>query len=239
MRALLELEPRRQVEYEQDYNHNVRGYIYQFLEDEFPDVHSDNKDIPFTFSNFFPPRQVLSDKTNLIIASQNREYFDHIVSGVSKCKTINIGEMPFKLKDIDIFNINIKQTGELRSEHGIYCTVDSNRENPTYWKKSHGVNVFMDRIEDSLDWKIDQLTPFSSQKRNFNIFDGFELQDTFARPVTVEEDGNRITMILSNWKFEYTIRNGLHEEYIRMALNTGVGWKNTLGFGFVNQVDQN
>lgn len=235
MRFILHLKPRRKTEYQNDYNHNVRGILYNLLDEEYPDLHGDHKAIPFTFSNLFPPGQFLSDDTKIIVASHSKDYLAEIINGLSDKSELNIGEMPFWIDDISAFNVKPKDSGTLISEHGVYCSVNSDRENPTYWRKQqHGVSTFKKRIEESLDWKIDEFTPYNSDKRDFPVFDNLELKDTFARPVTVESN-SKITVILSNWEFEYRIRSNMHRRYIQLALDSGLGWKNTLGFGFVNE----
>lgn len=235
MRALLNLNPRRDTEYQQDYNHNMRGYLYQLLEDEYPDVHGNHKEIPFTFSNFFPPTPILDDETKVIIASHNREYLSEVAHGISKDEEINIGEMPFWLDSINVFDVSADNSGKLRTEHGVYCTVESDRNQPTYWKEKHGVDTFKTRIEESLDWKVDHMTRYDSNARDFPVFNTLHLRNTYARPVNIETD-SEITVVLSDWKLEYDIRTDMHRKYINLALNTGIGWKNTLGFGFVNKI---
>lgn len=234
MRALFKLNPRRETEYADDYNHNVRGLLYNQLEELFPEAHGDNKQIPFTFSNLFPPREVLSDETKLIVACHRRDYLSAIASGISAVEEVNIGEMPFWVDDVSVFDVSPDDSGTLRSEHGVYCTVESPSEHPTYWREEHGVDEFRKQIEASLDWKIDKFTQYDSSNRSFPVFDSLSCQRTFARPVTVEA-GSEITVVLSDWEFDYTIRSDMHRSYINLALDTGIGWKNTLGFGFVNQ----
>lgn len=232
MRATVTLEPRRDIEYQSNYEHNLRGLLYDELRDEFPDVHGDHKDSPFVFSNVFPPEEIITSEKKFILASYDQDYLYTLLSGIEDSK-LDIGEMPFECSDIHLNNIPIGREGVLETPTGVYCEVPSDRNQPTYWRQDHGYNTFKDQIEASLDWKIDQLHPeYNSEERDFPVFESYDLDRTFARPVTVETN-SELTMVLSRWDLRYQIRNDLHRSYIQMALDTGIGWKNSLGFGFV------
>jgi CRISPR-associated endoribonuclease Cas6 len=40
--------------------------------------------------------------------------------------------------------------------------------------------------------------------------------------------------VLSKWRFDYTVRDDHHRRHLNLALDTGIGERNSLGFGFVN-----
>ncbi len=69
-----------------------------------------------------------------------------------------------------------------------------------------------------------------------DLFSGYELIKTFAIPVTVTQ-GERRTFVLSKWRFDYTVRDDDHRRHLNLALDTGLGERNSLGFGFVNLTD--
>jgi len=70
-----------------------------------------------------------------------------------------------------------------------------------------------------------------------DLFDGYELIKTFAVPVTVTE-GQEMTYVLSKWKFSYTVRNDHHRRHLNLALDCGLGERNSLGLGFINITDK-
>ena len=43
-----------------------------------------------------------------------------------------------------------------------------------------------------------------------------------------------MTYVLSKWKFEYTVRDDHHRRHLNLALDCGLGERNSLGLGFVN-----
>jgi len=48
--------------------------------------------------------------------------------------------------------------------------------------------------------------------------------------------GQQETWVLSKWKLDYTVRDDNHRRHLNLALDVGLGERNSLGFGFVNRV---
>jgi CRISPR-associated endoribonuclease Cas6 len=55
--------------------------------------------------------------------------------------------------------------------------------------------------------------------------------------VTVTE-GQEMTYVLSKWEFSYTVRDDHHRRHLNLALDCGLGERNSLGLGFVNITDK-
>ena len=235
MRATIHLTAQSNCKYSTDYEHKLRGVFYNALQDSKPELHSSHQQIPFTFSNIYPPEEIISegDTKKLTFASYDDEIFFTVLSEISNSQ-VTVGEMIFRVNEISIHNTNVSQRGSLSTPNGVYCEVPSDREHPTYWKPNHGLNSFKEQIESTLDWKIDTYTTHSSEERNFPIFNSYELIKQYSRPYTVETS-QQLTFVLSKWKLDYDLENSLHRSYINIALDTGLGKKNTLGLGFVNQ----
>jgi CRISPR-associated endoribonuclease Cas6 len=43
-----------------------------------------------------------------------------------------------------------------------------------------------------------------------------------------------MTYVLSKWEFSYTVRDDHHRRHLNLALDCGLGERNSLGLGFVN-----
>lgn len=114
----------------------------------------------------------------------------------------------------------------------MYCTVHDNTETPTYWRPEHGLNTFIESIESDLDDTIDRHTTHNASDREFTVFNEVDFKRTSARPVQLSPDTTH-TIILSKWTLSYTIQNQLHETYISLAKNSGIGGRNTLSFGYL------
>jgi CRISPR-associated endoribonuclease Cas6 len=66
-----------------------------------------------------------------------------------------------------------------------------------------------------------------------DLFESYELIKTYALPVTVTE-GEEMTYVVSKWRFGYRVQDGHHRRHLNLALDCGLGERNSLGFGFVN-----
>jgi CRISPR-associated endoribonuclease Cas6 len=69
------------------------------------------------------------------------------------------------------------------------------------------------------------------------LFDGYELVKTYALPTTVTT-GVEIQLVVSKWRFDYRVRDDTHRRHLNLALDTGLGGRNGLGFGFSNIVER-
>jgi len=74
-------------------------------------------------------------------------------------------------------------------------------------------------------------------ERDTELFDSYELIKTFSIPVTVTE-GTQMTYVLSKWRFGYTVQDDHHRRHLNLALDTGLGERNSLGLGFINITDK-
>jgi CRISPR-associated endoribonuclease Cas6 len=48
-----------------------------------------------------------------------------------------------------------------------------------------------------------------------------------------------MTYVLSKWEFSYTVRDDHHRRHLNLALDCGLGERNSLGLGFVNLKEAN
>jgi len=47
-----------------------------------------------------------------------------------------------------------------------------------------------------------------------------------------------MTYVLSKWRFGYTVQDEHHRRHLNLALDTGLGERNSLGLGFINITDK-
>jgi len=70
------------------------------------------------------------------------------------------------------------------------------------------------------------------------LFDEYERIKTYAVPVTVTQGVER-TYVLSKFRLGYRVRDDHHRRHLNLALDAGLGERNALGLGFVNdQIEQ-
>jgi CRISPR-associated endoribonuclease Cas6 len=94
---------------------------------------------------------------------------------------------------------------------------------------------FRVQIENNLDRKHGLYAPEhlpGPSDRPGELFDGYDLLKTFAVPVDVSN--RRLTYVLSKWCLSYTVRDDHHRRHLNLALDCGIGERNSLGLGLLN-----
>lgn len=251
MRLLVRLRSRADTAYDTSYHHKLRGRLWRALEGtEFGEMHDDNEPKPFTYSNPFPPRDMdEGDERTLLVSSTNEQLLAQIASDLLDDRELNIGEMPFHVEEVSSIDPDVGEpgtVGTLESGTGVLIRIppwrfdeydiDVNSEQSEFWRPEYSMKPFINQVEANLDRKHGLYCPEylpGPSAVDGDLFDGYELIKTFAIPVTPTE-GERETWVLSKWKLDYTVRDDHHRRHLNLALDVGIGERNSLGFGFVN-----
>lgn len=255
MRLLTTLRARRDAAYDHQYHHKLRGRLWRAIAGtSFESLHNADHPIGLCFSNPFPPRDMTENASRtLLVASPHRDLLTVIATDFRENPELNIGEMPFEVEEVSVIVPDVGETGTqgvIETGTGVlvrippwraeeYPVVTSDEKHATYWRPEHTLTPLKTQIKRNLDRKhqlfcaADQPGPLN---RSGELFDQYELIKTFALPTTVTQ-GVQQTFVLSKWRFGYEVRDRHHRRHLNLALDTGVGERNALGFGFVN-IDQ-
>jgi len=251
VRILVRLRARADTVYDNTYHHKLRGRIWGALEGTaYDEIHDENRPKPFTYSNPFPPGDMAEgDSRTLLIASPDEELLAHIAADLKEEPELNIGEMPLRVEDLSPLDPDVGEpgtSGTIESGTGVLVRIppwrfdeygiDTEHDEAEFWRPEHTMEPFQNQIEANLDKKHGLYCPEylpGPSECDGALFDGYELIKTFALPVTPTQ-GQRETWVLSKWRFEYTVRDDDHRRHLNLALDTGIGERNSAGFGFVN-----
>ncbi|WP_092817884.1 CRISPR-associated endoribonuclease Cas6 [Halopenitus malekzadehii] len=256
MRILARLSARVDTAYDNTYHHKLRGRIWNALEGtQYDAIHDENRPKGFTYSNPFPPRNMKEgDERTLLVASPHEELLAHVAADLKDERELNIGEMPFHVDDVTSLEPDVGEPGTrgtIETGTGLLVRIPPWRcekygidhpggDTAVFWRPEHSMEPLRTQLEANLDQKHDRFAhdylPGPSDVDG-DLFDGYELIKTFAVPVTVTE-GQEMTYVLSKWKFEYTVRDDHHRRHLNLALDCGLGERNSLGLGFVNLTDK-
>lgn len=255
MRILVRLRARADAAYDDAYHHKLRGRLWGALEGtDYDEVHDEQRPKPFTYSNPFPPGDMKEgDERTLLVASPDEELLAHVAADLQDEPELNIGEMPFHVDDVSALSPDVGEpgtSGTIDTGTGVLVRIppwrfeeygiDTEHEEAEFWKPEHTLEPFRNQIEANLDQKHDLFCPDyrpGPSDVDDGLFESYELIKTFAIPVT-PTTGIQETWVLSKWRFDYTVRDDHHRRHLNLALDVGIGERNSLGFGFLNILEQ-
>lgn len=252
MRLLVRLRADADAVYDKSYHPKLRGRIWRALEDTpIAEEHDSDEPTGLAYSNPFPWGDIVEgDEMNVLIASPREELLTYIAEDLKEDPEFNIGEMAFTVDDLSAIETDVGEpgtSGVIETATGVLVRLyDHHREEygiegekggtPTYWRPDHTVEPFFDAIEDTLQRKHDHFNPDyvnGPSDVSGDLFQGHELLKTYALPVEVTT-GVEQELVLSKWRLEYEVRDDTHRQHLNLALDTGIGGRTGLGFGFVN-----
>jgi CRISPR-associated endoribonuclease Cas6 len=252
VRIIADLSARADAAYDNAYHHKLRGRIWRALEGTEHDALHDTGDPPgFVMSNPFPPRDMREgDDRTLLVASHDEELLATVAADLLEDRELNVGEMPFHVDDVRALDPDVGEPGTrgtLETGTGLLVRIPPWRceeydidhpggDTAVFWRPEHTMEPLRNQLEANLDKKHGLYAPEylpGPSDVDGALFDGYELIKTFAVPVTVTE-GEEMTYVLSKWRFEYTVRDDDHRRHLNLALDCGLGERNSLGLGFVN-----
>jgi len=251
MRLLIRLDAERDAAYNPEYHHKLRGVLWRHLQDTpFETLHGTDDALPFVFSNPFPPGDMEEDdRMHVLVASTHDDLLETLNSQIVRGDEFNIGDIPFTVADTSLFGVDVGEpgtTGKFVTASGVYIPLPRNRWDefdiePKYdaeeigWTPDYSLGLFRQRICENLDWKHDQIFRdyLDGPADGGTLFDDWSLDKVYSVDVPVEVD-YEWTFVVSKWTLGYRVRNDDHRRWLNLALDTGLGARNALGFGFIN-----
>jgi CRISPR-associated endoribonuclease Cas6 len=239
---MVEMTARRDYAYDHTYHRPLQSRIYNELSgSQFDDLHNDTSIKLFSFSPPIPSRDGDEGGTRrLIVAGHDPELVTTAVTGLCSQPELNLYEMPFTVERAFSIDTPLGDRGELTTGSPIVVrfnqqTADvydiQTKYDQTYWRPQHGTDLFLDHVYRNLQQKY--RVAFSESPPDPPYFTGYSFDCTVAKPLRY--DAEEVQYIGSEWTFEYDIESAEHRKLLRLALDSGLGELNGLGFGFVNR----
>lgn len=260
MRLSILLKPKHDFDWNASIQHKVRGMIWDSIKGtKFEELHGTSEIPTFTFSNIFPIESDYThnsiiekdQETMLLISSPHPGLLDSIAADINSRETLEIGDLVLSVDGIESRDINVGRdgsTGKLKTQTGLYIPITEEDQN-TYnidtkytnsklsWTPNHGINIFRKKLLQNSNWKATTLDPTIKPIEDFNsLFDSVQIKTTFEANVNVSSDYT-YKFIPSVCELNYTIHTQNQRKYLNTLLDTGLGWRNALGFGFLNKIE--
>jgi CRISPR-associated endoribonuclease Cas6 len=257
MRLLIRLRARRDAAYDNAHHAKLRGRIWNALDEtDYASRHDGDEPPGFCFSLVFPPREMQEgDERWLLVAAPEEQLLAHVAQDLQEDRELNVGEMPFRIEDVNAVDPDVGEpgtSGTLESGTGVLVRIppwqreayginDDHGDTATFWRPEHTMEPFRTQLRANLDRKHRLFAPDylpGPTDCEGVLFDEYDLLKTYALPVDVTE-GERMTYVVSKWKLGFTVRDDHHRRHLNLALDCGIGERNSLGFGFINLLGEN
>lgn len=238
----------------------LRGRVWRALRDTaYDDRHDDNEPPGFAISNPFPPQDMQEgDERKLLIASPDDQLLAYVAADLLADRDLPLGDMKFRVDDVRPLAPDVGEpgtTGTIETSTGLFVRIPPERcdeygieyhgsgDSAVYWKASanHPIEPLRKQLVANLDRKHRLYMPDylrGPSDADGQLFDEYELQKEFAMPIEVATS-EELTVVLTKWEFGYEVRDDDHRRHLNLALDCGLGERNSLGFGFTNITERN
>ena len=234
MRLILEFKSLNQGEYSDITKYDIQGFIYSLLKQDsnFKDYHDVVGFKFFNFSNIFPISDFKEGSVKkLIISSPNTQFIYSIRDILKESENLHMSKIDISPESIKVFNP--KKLGKFISSTPIVLFED-NRSNQYYsFKNNPDFDFFFNRLKDNAIKKYNAYTG-DDFYFNDNLFTSFEFNREVS--VRVRKNKNYFVIVGSLWKSLEADINKENKSFYKFLLDTGLGEKNSLGFGMLNDV---
>lgn len=257
MRLLLKLVPKKSHAYVNDYHYHLQAAIYSLIrEGGLPDVHEKKGYKFFCFSNIFPFGEFSrSVEKHLLISSPNSEITSAIRASIghriASQQPLKIGELDFGVTEAQYLSTNFANgIVGLRAATPIIIRVPS-RSYGNYgivshrpyenWRENLPLEIFVKQLLDNMAKKVKEFIELEN-KQGINSFEGdpilpeiiqYRYLRSVAKPIKLRR--NQQLVVGSLWELWFSVKNLEAANSLAIAADSGLGERNSLGFGFVNQ----
>jgi len=249
--------------YEMQYHYYVQGFIYNLLKDsKYHYIHNKEGYKFFCFSNIFPVTRDLEkgDLRTLIISSPDSGFITYFYERLHQqwnTAELKIGCMRFRIDSIDKLIVKLPDSSRCtlvtgtpiivripREKYKTYGIEPTKDYNYIYWRSAYPIELFVYQVENNL---LNKYAHFSKMNNGINVVEKNQHMSTFFQAsfsffqkfkfkkqvsTRVLIRGSEHVLIGTVW--EFTFNAYAKRDMIHFALDTGLGERNSLGFGFMN-----
>ncbi len=218
------------------YNFNkydIQGMIYSCLFDGGLDIHQSNNFRFFTFSDIFPDNNLEKDKLyNIIISSADDNIISTLYDILSKNNFFYLYKNRFEIVDLKKFDLKLSKKFITGSPIVIYF--DNKKNDYFSLKTENSISFFIRRIKENA---LKRYNVFTGENITFYhpLFDRYKFHKEVS--VVLYKMGVKFNVIGTMWySLELNKINYNELKFYKFLMDTGIGEKSSLGFGFINPV---
>ncbi len=232
MRVLLRFESARHVSFSKINKHTIQGMLYSFLKGtRYEELHRKRGFKFFSFSDIFPANDFYpGKKKTLIVSSPNYGLINTWYHQFKRSRYLYLSDEAFKIHEVKKFSLPLKNVFETGSPVVLYK--DNTQGTYLSFKRNDDLRFFLTRLKEN-----------AVKKYNAFYDDEFEIEEPlfdvmqFRKEVVVnlKKEEDEFAIIGSMWKsMKKLYVDKDNRKFYKFLMDTGLGEKNSLGFGFVN-----
>ncbi len=229
MRILVNFEAQQSFPYSAINSYQISSLIWNILRDtEYSDMHNTGGFKFFSFSNVFPIGDVISEGQTLsfIISSPDRKFISCLKKNFFEL--FWLGNLSFKVSKISKFSPSLNIHWKTASPVTLY---KDNKRNLYVNLNKGDLLLFFKRLKENSLKKFKAFFGYSLEDISF--FDAFK----FKKQVSIQLSKKDSSFIILGSHWEFILPNYLTKEerkFFSFLHESGLGEKNSWGFGFVN-----
>jgi CRISPR-associated endoribonuclease Cas6 len=187
---------------------------------------------------------------NLIVSSPNDKLIEEISNQLSQLiethSSIQIGATKFDLQKIIVFSYkNLTFPLKIITSAPILMRIPQQKVirelgsnsvsyREVYWRDNYPMSLFIEELESNLDKKYRNYTTLGIKK---NTNDSLFTEYSFKKQVSTKIHMNDTDVIVIGSLWELGFSQYIDESLQIFVLDCGLGERNSLGFGFVNELN--
>ena len=241
---LLTIKPINKPNLNFEYHYKLQGFIYSLLRNtSFENLH-DKRDFKFfCFSNIFQNIKkptyyhvIISSPIELLITQITYQLQKLINSQIPievdtfydiiSVKIINQSNLKFPLKIITASPIILRMPIDVL----LNTSVHTAPYKYVYWRATHPISLFVNGIQKNLKKKFTEFSGTSPKIRFENYI--------FKKQVSTKLKINNSTTTIIGTLWEFNFSQDTPKEIQMFILDCGIGERNSLGFGFINSIQE-
>lgn len=235
MRLILSFNPNETHNKQTIDPHQIQSFIYSLLkETKYHELHDEKGFKFFNFSNIFPIGDYTPNSIKkLIISSPDPTLISTLYHTLKSTTFFKIGPCPMELLKVKPVKTIVTET--MQTATPILISSEPCTTHLHCFKQGDSLTQFFDRLKENAINKYNAFTGEDFELTS-DLFTGFQLDKEVATPVYLNQQ--KLPLIGSLWKnlsFNLTKEN---KKFYSFLIDTGLGEKNSMGFGFVNCIKE-
>ncbi len=234
MRLKINLIPLENFSFNEINNYTLQGFVYSLIRNTvYTKLHESTGFKFFNFSNFFPISdfEKNSEKT-IFISSPDKNLIKTMEETLKNSDIIRIGTHSFELKNFKKFDLKLKHKWLTATPIILY---KNNSTNEYFsFRRNQDTSFFLKRLKENA---LKKYNKFYNEKFDFNgpLFDKMKFRKEAV--TKLRKNKQEFILIGSQWKLLEKAKYHQNEKkFYKFLFDTGLGEKNSFGFGFINPV---